>query len=251
MTRLRAVPAALAVTALICAALVTAALPPSPAHASGLPAQTQPDAVTVMIDSRAVHVDLGANDVDPEGDPVFYVGTDRNIPGVGILDTTGDDGRQDIAIFASTLPRPGDTSAVAPGVYRLTAYQSDGSNISAAALTITVLPSPGDAVEVVAKQPGRIRVRNDNDFAVRYYWGADGHKHPDGRADIAPHSSRTIRVERRSVVTVVLAGADYALGVERHLRPPRDGSAKPPGVSPTFGPFELPTVHWVRKLIRG
>lgn len=231
---------------------VTAAvvlLPLSPVHASGQPPVCQPDAVTVTIDSREAHLDLGANDVDPEGDQVVYAGTDRNIPGVGIVDNTKTGGPQDIVVFASTFPRPGDTSTVVPGTYQVKTFMNDGSNLAASTLTITVLPSPGDLVDVTRKKPGTVRVVNSNDVAVQFLWGAEGRKRADGRVDIPAHASRTIQIERRSLVTVVLAGSDYAVGIKRHLRPPTNGSALPPGVEHGHGVFEAYTVKWVRRAI--
>jgi hypothetical protein len=73
-------------------------------------------------------------------------------------------------------------------------------------------------------------VRNDNDGPVRFYWGAEGRRRADGFVDIPANGARKIKVLRRSPVTVVLAGTDYAVDVHRHLRVPHDGSALPPGV---------------------
>jgi hypothetical protein len=221
-----------------------------PAHASGLPPVTQPDAVTVTIDSREAHLNLAANDSDPEGDPVVFGGIDHNIPGVGIIDNTKTGGPQDVVVFASTFPRPGDTSPVMPGVYQVKTFMNDGTGTSASTLTITVLPSPGDAVTVTKKmRPGRVVVRNDNDTAIRFLWGAEDRRRADGSVDVPAHGARTIRVYRKSVVTVVLAGTEYAVGVKRHLKVPRDGTALPPGVAPGHGVFEAYVVRWVRKAI--
>ena len=113
-----------------------------------------------------------------------------------------------------------------------------------------MLPSPGDAVTVTKKKrPGRVVVRNDNDTAVRFLWGAEGKRHADGTVDIPAHASRRIRVYRKSVVTVVLAGSEYAVGVRRHLKVPRDGTALPPGVAHGHAVFEAYVVPWVRKAI--
>jgi hypothetical protein len=223
-------------------------LPASPAQAIGLPPVTQPDAVTVTIDSREVHLNLAANDVDPEGEPVQFGGTDRNIPGVGIIDNTRTGGPQDVVVFASTFPRPGDTSTVVPGVYQLQTFMNDGTSTSASTLTITVLPSPGDAVSLTNKRrPGHVVVHNDNATPVQLLWGAEGRKRADGRVDVPAHGSRTIRVERKSLVTVVLAGSEYAVGVRRHLKAPTDGTALPPGVEQGHGLFQVVLTKWVRR----
>jgi hypothetical protein len=221
-------------------------LPVSPAHASGQPPVPQPDAVSVTINSREVHIDLGANDYDPEGERVVFGGTDGILPsGVGILA----DRKDVVVVYASSFPTPGGTTGATPGTYAVTTYVHDGTNLVASTLTITVLPSPGDLVEVVAQKPGRVRVLNGNDVPVRFFWGAEGHKHPDGRVDVPAHASRTIRIERRSLVTVVLAGAEYAIGIERHLQPPTNGSALPPGVEHGHSEFQAVGVKWVRKVI--
>jgi hypothetical protein len=223
----------------------------APAHATGQVPVCQPDAVTVTIDSREAHLNLSANDFDAEGDPLSYAGTDRNIPGVGIIDNTKTGGPQDLVVFASTFPRPGDTSAVVPGTYEVKTFMSDGSNLAASTLTITVLPSPGDAVQLTRKKrPGRVLVHNDNDVAISFLWGAEKHKRADGRVTVPPHASRAIRIERRSLVTVVLAGTEYALGIRRHLRPPRDGSELPPGFEQGHSIFEAWDTHWVKKAIK-
>jgi hypothetical protein len=240
VTTRRIGPLAVAVAAVV--------LPVSPAHASGLPPVTQPDAVTVTIDGREAHLDLGANDVDPEGEPVQFGGTDRHIPGVGIIDNTKTGGPQDVVVFASTFPRPGDTSPVMPGVYQVTTFMNDGTSTSASTLTITVLPSPGDAVELTKKRHrGQVVVHNDNAAAVRFYWGAEGRRRADGIVDIPAHGSRRIEVLRKSLVILVVAGSDFAIDVRRHFKVPHDGTALPPGVEPGHGLFEVRRTRWVRR----
>ena len=230
------------------ASLVLPVLPVPRAHATGLPPVTQPDAVTVTIDSREAHLDLAANDVDREGEPVRFGGTDRNIPGVGIIDNTKTDGPQDVVVFASTFPRPGDTSPVVPGTYQVTTFMNDGTGSSTSTLTITVLPSVGDAVSLSNKRrPGRVVVRNDNAVPVELLWGAEGRKRADGRMVVPAHASRTIRIERKSLVTVVLAGSEFAVGVRRHLRAPTDGTALPPGVQQGHGLFQVVLTKWVQR----
>ena len=60
-------------------------LPAAPAQASGLPPVTQPDAVSVTVGSRGVHVNVTANDYDPESEKLFFAGTDGILPyGVGL-----------------------------------------------------------------------------------------------------------------------------------------------------------------------
>jgi hypothetical protein len=236
---------ALRLTGLLAVAAAAVLLPVSPAHASGLPPVPQPDAVTVTIDSREVHIDVAANDYDPEGEKIVFAGTDGVLPpGVGILAD-----RKDVLVYASSFPAPGGTTGATPGTYVVKTYVHDGINLAATTLTLTVLPSPGDVVDVATKRPGRVRVLNGNDVPIRFMWGAEGHKHPDGRVDVPAHSSRTIRIERRSLVTVVLAGTDFALGIERHLQPPRNGTALPPGVAPGHDTFAVYNVKWVRKAI--
>jgi hypothetical protein len=233
--------------------VVASLVVPAPASlASGLPPRTQPDAVTVRIDGREAHLDLGANDVDPEGDPLSFAGVDTadaHIPGVGIVDNTRTGGPQDVVVFASTIPRPGDTSAVVAGTYTVRTYMYDGSNLAASTLTIVVLPPLQDHVSVERKRPGRAVVHNDLDTPIRFMWGAQDHKRADGRVDIPAHSSRSIDVERRSLLTLVLADGDYGLGSARHLRPPRDGSALDPGLPDGFDLLHASLTHWVRKAI--
>jgi hypothetical protein len=234
---------------LLAIAAAAVVLPVSPAHASGLPPVTQPDAVTVTIDSREVHIDLAANDYDPEGEAVVYGGTDRNIPGVGIIDNTKRGGPQDVVVFASTFPRPGDTSPVVPGVYQVKTFMNDGSGTSASTLTITVLPSPGDAVVLTKKRrPGQVIVRNGNDVGVRFYWGAEGRRRADGFVDIPAHGAAKIQVLRRSLVTVVLAGNEYAVDARRHFKVPQDGTALPPGVEHGHGLLDIGLTKWVRRV---
>jgi hypothetical protein len=222
----------------------------TPAHATGQRPVTQPDAVTVTIDSREVHIDLAANDVDPEGDRIVYYGTDRNINGVDIVDNSRG-GRQDVVVFASTVPRPGDTSPVQPGVYQVTTYMNDGTTSSASTLTITVLPSPGALVSLTKKgRPGKVVVRNDNAAPVQFLWGAETRRRPDGMVEIPAHGAKTIEVLRKSLVTLVLIGSEYAVGFERHLRPPRDGTALPPGLEHGHGIFQATDTKWVRRAIK-
>jgi hypothetical protein len=236
--------------AVLTALLASLGIDVSPAVASGGPPVTQPDAVTVTIDSREVHLDLAANDVDPEGDRISYVGTDRNIDGVGIVDDSRG-GRQDVVVYATTIPRPGDTAPIRPGVYQVTTYMNDGTSIAASTLTITVLASPGDAVNLTKKgRPGKMVVRNDNAASVRFLWGAETRRHPDGMVEIPAHGSVTIEVLRKSLVTLVLAGAEYAVGFERHLKPPRDGTALPPGLEHGHGLLQAMDAKWVRRAIK-
>ena len=213
-------------------------LPAVPAHASGLPPVTQPDAVTVTIASRGVHVNVAANDYDPEGERIVFAGTDGILPaGVGVLSD-----RKDVLVYAS--------DGAVPGVYYVRTYVHDGNNLSPSTLTITVLPSPGDLVEVVARRPGRVRVLNGNSVPIRFLWGAEGHKHADGRVDVPAYGSKTIRIQRRSLMTVVLTSADFALGIERGLQPPTNGSALPPGIAKGHGVIQASLTHWVKKAIR-
>lgn len=224
----------------------------SPAHASGYPPITQPDAVTVTIDGREAHLDLAANDVDPEGESVRFAGTDGNLPhGVRIVD--GSKGTlQDTVVFASAFPGPTDPLPPTPGTYQVRTYMSDGSSLTASILTITVLPSPGDAVHLTKKhRPGRVVVHNDNDTAIRFVWGAQDHQRADGRVDVPAHGSRKVMIQRRSVITVVLAGPEFAIGIERHLRPPRDGTALPPGLEHGTDVFHARLTKWVQKAIFG
>jgi hypothetical protein len=80
-------------------------------------------------------------------------------------------------------------------------------------------------------------------------WGAEGRHRADGSVDVPAHGARTITVLRKSVVTVVLAGTDRAVGVRRHLKAPRDGTALPPGVEPGHGPFQAILTRWVQRTI--
>ena len=154
---MRSTRASLLVPTVAAALVITA----SPARASGGPPVTQPDAVTVRIDSRAAHLDLGANDTDPDGDPLVFAGVDQPVPGIGIVDNSKTGGRQDVLVFASTLPRPGDAAPVAPGTYVVKTYISDGSNLAASTLAITVLPALKDSVTLTPrKRPGRAVVHN-------------------------------------------------------------------------------------------
>jgi hypothetical protein len=227
--------------------VVVLALPAPGAHASGQPPVTRPDAVTVSVDSRPMVVDLTANDTDPEGDPLFYCGTSDDTPvpnGVGVVA-----GKKGTEVYASSFPGPGQTSGAAPGTYVVDAVVCDVTSQMRSLLTITVLPSPGDAVDVARKRPGRVRIANGNDVPIRFFWGAEDHKHPDGRVDVPAHGTRTIHIERRSLVTVVLAGSDYAVGIERHLRPPTDGTALPPGVEHGHDVFGAYATRWVRRVL--
>jgi hypothetical protein len=220
-------------------------LPAAPAHATGLPPVTQPDAVTVTIDSRPVQVDLTANDVDPEGDRLYFCGTTGTLPqGVRILG-----GGRLTTIGASTLPGPGDTTGASPGTYIVDTIVCDDTSYVRTQLTITVLASPADSVTVTAGRPGRARVRNDNDVPIRFLWGAEDHKHADGRVDVPAHAARTIRIERRSLLTLVLAGRDYGIGFARHLRPPRGGTALPPGLSHGSDVLHASLTPWVNKAV--
>jgi hypothetical protein len=233
---------------LLATPLVT--LSASPARASGQPPVCQPDAVTVSIDSREAHLNLSANDSDPEGDALQYAGTDGSDPhGVLIIDNSRG-GPQDVVVVATTIPGRTDPLPPTPGTYPVQTYIRDGTLGCSSTLTITVLPSPGDAVHVTKKkQPGRVLVHNDNDVTIQFVWGAEKHKRADGRVTVPPHASRTIRIERRSLATVVLAGTEYAVGIQRHLRPPRDGSELPAGIEQGHGIFQVYDTRWVKKAI--
>jgi hypothetical protein len=230
---------------LLAIAAAAMVLPASPAQASGLPPVTRPDAVTVTINSRVVVVNLTANDTDPEGDRLYSCGTTTTRPqGVGILE-----GNRNTQIYASTFPGPTDSAGASPGTYVVGTVVCDDTSVVPSTLTITVLPSPGDFVDITRKRPGKLRVFNGNDTAVQYLWGAEGRKRADGRVDIPAHASKTIRIQRRSLFTLVLAGGEYAVGVERHLRPPTDGSALPPGVEHGHTEFHSYTVKWLMNAI--
>jgi hypothetical protein len=230
-------------------ALTTAA---PPAHASGSPPVTQPDAVTVMIDSRDVPIDLAANDVDPEGDFVWFGGTEGTIPGVRVMSHSATGADQDVTVHAWGDPRESpDGFGAVPGTYQIrTAMHDGGSSIVLTTLTITLLPPLGDAVSLTKnRRPGRVLVHNDNDTAVRFLWGADHHRRADGAVDVPAHSSVRIEVRRRSVVTLVLAGAEFDVGLQRHLEPPRGGGALPPGVEPGLEHFDVSDTKWVQRAI--
>ncbi len=222
----------------------------APAQATGQIPVCQPDAVTVTIDGREAHLNLSANDFDAEGDQLHYVGTDGSDPhGVRIIDNSRG-GPQDVVVFASTFPKPGDPVPPTPGTYQVVTYIRENTGGCSSILTITVLPSPGDSVHLTEKKrPGRVVVRNDNEVAISFLWGAEKRKRADGRVTVPAHASRTIRIERRSLVTVVLAGTEYALGIKRHLRPPRDGSELPPGLEHGHGIFQIFDTRWVKRAI--
>jgi hypothetical protein len=148
--------------------------------------------------------------------------------------------------------RQEDTTGAVPGTYETTMAVYDGSNVVYSKLTVTVLASPGDAVHLTkSKRAGRAVVHNDNDTAVRYVWGAVGHHHADGFVDLPAHSARRIEIRRRSVVTLVLAGAYFAVVLQRHLHPPRDGTALPPGVEPGLesSSIAVGSTRWVQRAL--
>ena len=46
-----------------------------------------------------------------------------------------------------------------------------------------------------------------------------------------------------------MAGTDYGIGLARHLRPPHDGSALPPGLPPHADVMHARLTKWVEKAI--
>lgn len=231
---------AMTVAASLVAALVASlGMTLSPAAAAGDPPVTQPDAVTLTIESAWAHVDLAANDVDPEGDRMLYGGTTSPVPsGVGIVSA-----KDDLTdVYAVT--------GAVPGRYDVGTVVCDGVNCSPSTLTITVLPSPATAMTFEKKvRRGLALVSNNNDYAVRFYWGAEHRKRPDGFVDVPAHTSQTIRIYRKSLVTLAVVGTEYAIGVKRGLKVKRDGTALAPGLDPGHGIPQARSVHWVRQRV--
>lgn len=153
-----------------------------------------------------------ANDSDPDGDELavcrvapptdetfFYEIVDGNI-----------------VVFA-----PPDLS----GEIAITYYACDFETLVPATLTITireVLP----VTVVKAKRPGRIRVTNDNERAVRFLWGSFENDEPDGRTWVAAHDAKSIRVRRRAVDWIaIFRGNLIGIGRVRGIELPR-GTAR-------------------------
>lgn len=105
------------------------------------------------------------------------------------------------------------------GDITITYYACDYETLVPATLTISV--TPVRRVHVVKlDRPGRLRVTNDNDRAVRFLYGSFKEARPDGRAWVEAHDSLVVRVDRHRIDWIailarsVLAGIGHVRGIE-------------------------------------
>jgi len=110
-------------------------------------------------------------------------------------------------------------------------YVCDHVHLTPATLTIQIRDVQPVTVEKLHR-PGDVRVINDNDAPISWWFGARHARRPDGKVSVPAHGQRVVHVERRNFVWVAFIGdggrADqgtvsgiHLTGAARHTdRPP-------------------------------
>src|SRR3712207_5594395 len=175
-----------------------------PSKASGAAPVTQPDSLTVVAGSRYTPIRLVANDTDPDGDDLFYCGTEEETP-PQIWLLAGGNKKKPEEVWASRKAKP--------GTYTITYYACDeGFSSSPGTLTLTVLEPLTDQILLKRTgRPGKVRVVNNTTDRVRLLWGAWDTKWKDGATAIRAGKARVITVHRRSLAWVVTSKPEFGL----------------------------------------
>ena len=144
-----------------------------------------------------------ANDSSPSGDdlalcrfPELNMLSEKVSP-VLITDAAFEGKPGDLAVMA--LPK-------ARGTHVIDYYVCDHTHLVPAHLTVEIKAVAPVTVHKVAGKPGRLRVTNHNEQAIRFWYGDPKAENPDGRVKIAAGETRTVRVQRYRIVWMALIG---------------------------------------------
>lgn len=193
MSTFRGVRAAVVALVLAASAGVTLA-PPAAADAPVVQ-----DDHKWMYPGQLRSIDVLANDSDPDGDDLAVCRIEEP-PGDAdyFVDIDGDE----IFVFAGE-----DTGEDIVIHY----YVCDFETLVPATLTISFRDLHPIKVGKVDR-PGRLRVTNDNNRAVRFLYGSFRQDRPDGRARVPAHDSVVIRVHRHKIDWIAILGRSVFVG---------------------------------------
>lgn len=210
---------------------LTALAGPAGAAPVGSPPVTHPDKATVR-GGEPSEIKVLANDTDPDGDELAVC-------------RIGDDVPDDLIVVASQVGGGGEETEdedssvllVLPlsskgGTYTFTYYACDLESLTAGTVTVTVTPAPQLKLKVskIPGRPGRLKVLNRSDFAVKFLWGSAKEEREDGGVRIKRHHAQVIRVHRTAVIWVALNNRQgaFKVGYVKGIKLPKGENALPP-----------------------
>lgn len=129
------------------------------------------------------------------------------------------EGESGLSLYAGgvTMKIPRDRKADIDAQYR---RQDSETGVYSNWATIHIHVKPIKGVRTKQPGPGRLKLINPNDGATSCDWGtrsgsADG---PDGHARIAAHSSKVVRIHRKTLYLICSIGPNGATTAARMLR---------------------------------
>lgn len=207
-----------------------------PAHAEPAPPVVVDDTIA-LYPGQSGTLDVLANDSAPSGDDLAlcrFPGLDLTsptMPPVFAIPTAnlggGGGGVGEVAVAVSPRAR---------GTHVIDYYVCDTTHLTPAKLSVAIKPvAPVDVVKTAHR--GVLRLTNQNDKAVRFFFGHPRASRPDGRVRVGAGETTTLRVQRHRIAWIALIGtgggksslfaspgiADH--GVVRHI--PLRGAALP------------------------
>lgn len=175
----------------------------APAMADEPPLPVAVDDTVTLYPGQVTQLNVLANDSSPSGDdlalcrfPALNLLSEK-VPPVLITDAAFEGKPGDLAVMA--LPK-------ARGTHVIDYYVCDHTHLVPAHLTVVIKAVAPVAVHKVAGKPGRLRVTNHNDQAIRFWYGDPRADDPDGRVKIAAGETRMVHVHRYRIVWMALIG---------------------------------------------
>jgi len=166
--------------------LVGSAVISQPGSASAAPPVTVDDEVT-LYQGEYRSLNVLRNDSDPDGSDELELCRVAPEPAGAAYSASIYDGR--LMIY---LDRD------ATGEIEISYYACDFETLVPGTVTVTVKEVKPVRV-VKANRPGRVRVTNLNDRAIRFGWGNFFIEQIDGEVRVGPHDSRVIRTDRTRI----------------------------------------------------